>query len=253
MTIVVSQTPDGGAWPVSRTVEVTELVPKRGDAVQVTFQSVAFSSEEQERVFTTAVVRLPEGRMTPALEKLNAKLATLPDLEDVQQRLSEGNWQGDTGRSIEVVINRHPFLDVRICDEVMGSYPWSDCSHVRLNVESGEEWNWTDAILGPRRDAFFAECSLRISQFTREHEDVWVADGAELEMLRMYGFLPTQCTSRMFDAAEFSPDGESLTMWNGRGAMHALEPMVWPLTFSRAELKKWIDPKGPLGQLTEKR
>lgn len=249
ISLTVSQVPDAGVWPVSRTVEVTEVVPHRGDAVQVTMQTVVFSSEEQERSFTTAVLRLPDGRVTEALEKLNVKLATLPDLDEVAHTLADGSWQGDTGRSIDVVINRHPFLDVRICNDVMGSYPWSDCSHARINVVTGEEWSMSQAIFAPRRDAFLAECSLRISQLSREKEDEWISEGAELDVLRMYGFLPTHCSEAMIDDAQFAPDDESVTLWSGRGSIHALEGLAWPMTFSRAELKKWIDPKGPLGHV----
>lgn len=252
MSLSCSQVADAGAWPVSRTIEVTELVPRRGDAVAITFQTVVFTSEEQERAFTTATLRLRDGRVTPVLAALNAKLAALPDLDEAQRAMGAGDFSGDTGRSIEVVVNQRPWLDLRVCGEVVGTYPWSDCRHERLNVETGEPWAWTDAIAPARLEAFLDGCSKRLAAASREKEDEWLAAGSDLEVERMYGFLPSTCTSAMFDDAELDEDERSLTVWVGRGVMHVTEPMAWPLIISRVELRKWVDPRGPLGHLAQK-
>ncbi|MFT3707362.1 MAG: hypothetical protein QM817_06810 [Archangium sp.] len=240
---------DTASWSVSRTEEIKVLPADAGAAVTIRLVTTVISSEEQERSFMRAAVRLPDGRSDDVTRAITERINQGLDdgtLREAQDQLAHGGFGGFQSRTITVDLNRAPWLDVRVCDDEMGAYPSTSCAHVRVNVETGSEWTWTDAILPQRRAQFFTATTPRFAREAKKQQDAW-GDDENFEFVNAYGLFPNEFDARRFDDAEL--DDEGLALWVGTSAPHVLQGAMWRFALPASALKKFVDPAGPLGHL----
>jgi hypothetical protein len=176
-------------------------------------------------------------------ETLSLKALFGVSLDDIRKEAAEGDL-GTQRVHYQVNFNRHDILDITLTMETMGAYPDHQNAHRIFDLKTGARLSAADTF----NKAMLNSLLARVKEMKAAHEKDAV-NGLDVETKNVFVNLVSQAELNLISLDEFSVSEKGVTFlynYDFPHVMRALEPNG-QYFMSYAELKPYIDPKGPLG------